>query len=153
MHDLLKARFAMVRKDFDQAFGRIKDADLTWAPSPGMPTIGDLLFEISRKEIEAQAWLRTGLWPDDEEGETPATVAGWRALFDSVRATTYAYIDSHSEEDMEANVSNPEGWWEALRIPECPKSEIFRNIAAHEWYHTAQLTTYLWIRGDNPNAW
>ena len=143
----------MARTDLDEVLGRLKDEDLSWAPAPGMPSISDLLFEISRKEIETLAWLRTGVWPDDDEGETPPTLAGWRALFDSVRAETHSYLASHTEDALQAGVKNPEGWWEGLRIAECPKSEIIRNIAAHEWYHTGQLVTYLWLKGDDPSAW
>ena len=28
--------------------------------------------------------------------------------------------------------------------------EVLRNIAAHEWYHTGQLVSYLWTRGEDP---
>jgi len=51
---------------------------------------------------------------------------------------------------LEESVSNPERWWEALRLTEGPRSEVLRNIASHEWYHTGQLIIYLWMRGDNP---
>ena len=34
-----------------------------------------------------------------------------------------------------------------------PISEVLRSIATHESYHTGQLITYLWMRGDNPYEW
>ena len=32
-----------------------------------------------------------------------------------------------------------------------PRSEILRNLAAHEWYHTGQLIVYQSMRGLNPD--
>ena len=40
LHDMLKARLAMVRQDLDQVIARLTDADMTWAPKDGMRTIG-----------------------------------------------------------------------------------------------------------------
>ena len=72
---------------------------------------------------------------------------------DSIRADTLAYIDSLTEDELLEPIACPERWWEALRLTECPISEILRNIAAHEWYHTGQLVSYLWMRGDDPYSW
>lgn len=156
IHDLLKARFAYVRQDFDGVFARLGDAELGWAPAPGMPTIGDLLLEIANKEKETIAWIQTGTWPDGEPDAFDlqrASLADMRSTFDRLRRQTYAYIDSLSEAELDVPVQSPDKWWEALRLTSCPRHEVIRNIANHEWYHTAQLITYLWTRGDNPNNW
>lgn len=155
-HDLLKARFNMVRQDFEKTLARISEADLTWSPRDGMRTIRGLLLEIADKEREALKWIQTGTWPDEDPptfDEETATLADIKAAISSLRANTISYLDSLSEQDLERLIDCPEGWWEALRLRQCPVHEVLRNIAAHEWYHTAQLITYLWSRGDNPDDW
>lgn len=156
VHELLKARFAFVRQDLEDVLGRLKDVDLPWRPAKGMPTIADLLLEIANKEKEALVWIQVGTWPDDGpdafDAES-ATLEDIKATMATLREQTYAYIDSQSEDQLEELVRSPERWWEALRLAACPRSEVLRNIANHEWYHTGQLVTYLWLRGDDPNAW
>lgn len=155
LHDLLKARFASVRQDLCQALDRLREEDLDWAPREGMATIRGLLLEIANKEVETLGWVETGVWPDEYEGAFPddASLATVRVRLDEIRTGSLALIDSLDEAGLRRTVANPEGWWEGLRIGECPFDEILRNVAAHEWYHTAQLVTYLWARGDDPAAW
>lgn len=100
---------------------------------------------MANKEKELIAWLKTGEWPDDDPDsfEETATLAEMRSVFDGLRQQTLGYIDSFDEEGLEELVTSPEKWWEALRLEACPRSEILRNIAAHEWYHTGQLIVYL----------
>ncbi len=71
----------------------------------------------------------------------------------STRDLTFQYLSSLDENALDEVIHLPERWWEALRLLECPRSEMLRNISAHEWYHTGQLITYLWSRGDNPEEW
>jgi uncharacterized damage-inducible protein DinB len=155
-HELLKARFQMVRQDFDQVLARLSDADIPWRPAAGLRTVGEMLVEIANKEMETIAWLRTGVWPDGEpdafDPET-STIRTMRARMETLRHETWAYIDSFDEAGLAEMVPCPEGWWEALRLRECPRSEILRNIAMHEWYHTGQLVIYQWVRGDDPYGW
>lgn len=154
--ELLKARFACARQDLEKALQRLTDPDLPWSPREGMRTIANQLVEIANKEKETLGWVQTGVWPDEEpdafNAET-ATVAEIRTVLAELRAETYAYIDSLSDTALEQPISNPNRWIEALRIPECPLSEVLRSIATHEVYHTGQLYIYLWMRGDDPNQW
>ncbi|MHB8636529.1 MAG: DinB family protein [Fimbriimonadaceae bacterium] len=155
-HEFLVARFAFVRQDLNEVLGRLTDADLRWAPADGMPTVAELLLEIANKEPEAIAWLQTGTWPESEVGAfdpRTATLADIKTTFVALRVATLAYIGSLSEDGLNVLVHSPERWWEASRLTDCPRSEVLRNVAAHEWYHTGQLVTYLWLRGDNPNRW
>jgi len=153
--DLLKARFASVRQDLRKALDRLQEEDLDWAPKEGMPAIRGLLLEIANKEVEVLGWVATGVWPDDYDGAfgENASLALIHSRLEEIRAETLLLIDSLGEAGLRRPISPPERWWEALRLPECPFDEILRNIAAHEWYHTGQIVTYLWIRGDNPEAW
>ena len=156
LHDLLKARFASVRRDLDKTLGRFTDEDLDWKPGDGMRTVGAQLLEIADKDREVVTWMKTGAWPDDEPPSFDPETTGldqMRAALNAIRSTTLAYIDSMTEAELEMPVYPPEDWWEALRLPECPRSEVLRNIAAHECYHTGQLIIYRWMRGDDPYSW
>ena len=156
VHKFIKARFSFVRQDLDEVLARLKDSDLLWSPAEGMRTIADQLLEIANKEKEVLVWLQVGTWLDDGDDAfdlSSATVDGIRVTLSSLRVQTFAYIDSLTEAQLDELVPCAEGWWEALRLTACPRGEILRNIAAHEWYHTGQLLTYLWMRGDDPNAW
>lgn len=155
-HKFLVARLAMTRQDLDQVLARLTDADTTWAPREGMKTVGDLLLEIANKDREIIGWLKNSEWPDDEPDPFDAgtaTLAEMKAGLASTRKDSLAYIDSLPEDRLDDVISLPERWWEALRLLECPVSEMLRNISAHEWYHTGQLVTYLWSRGDDPETW
>ncbi len=104
-----------------------------------MRTIRGQLLEIANKEVEALGWVATGAWPDD---------------LDAIRAETFALIDSLDDGGLRRPIPNPEGWWEALRLPECPFDEILRNVATHEGHlQRADLRAYLGTRGQNPHAW
>lgn len=152
----LKARFAYARKDLEQVLSKLTDSDLSWSPRDGMPTIADLLLEIANKNKETPIWVQTGVWPDDDPDAfdiKTATIEDIWATLTALQSETYAYIDSLSNEELEQPIANPNLWGEALRLPECPLSEVLRGIAQHEYYHTGQLVTYLWLRGDDPDAW
>ena len=154
--DFLVARLAVTRADLKDVLDHLTEDCLRWKPAPGMHSVGDLLCEIARKDMEIIGWLRNGEWPDDEpdpfDPET-ATLAEMKAGLDHTRIQTLNYINQQTDEQLEELITLPERWWEALRLLECPKSEMIRNISAHEWYHTGQLITYLWSQGQNPNEW
>jgi len=156
LHDLLRARFNMTGRSLEKTISRLSDADLPWALGDGMRTVRGLLLEIADKERETIKWIQTGTWPDDDPptfDHDAATLSEIKTALSDLRKATFAYIDSLTEEELNRNVSSPEGWWEALRLTECPVHEILRNISAHEWYHDAQLIVYLWSRGDDPDTW
>jgi len=148
-HDYLKARFRYVRQDFDEVLDQLTDADLALRPTSAMPSVADLLVEMANKEKELVAWLKDGEWPEDDPDafDSSATLAEIRSVFASLRQETLDYIDSFDESGLEELVPCPEKWWEALRLDACPRSEILKNLAAHEWYHTGQLIVYLQTLG------
>ena len=156
VRDHLKARFAFVRQDLGDVLKRLKDPDLSWAPQEGMRTIAGQLLEIANKEKEVLVWVQTGEYPDydpDAFDLETATIEEIRTALASIRVETYRYIDSLTDDQLEREIVCPQRWWEAMRLPSCPLSEVLRNVAAHEWYHTAQLITYVWMRGDDPESW
>ncbi|MBS1722886.1 MAG: DinB family protein [Armatimonadetes bacterium] len=155
-HGLLKARLEMIRRQLDQVLDHFSDEDLAWSPAEGARTVGGQILEIADKDRESVRWLQTGVWPDDEPPSfdvQTASLSDMRGALRTIRQTTYEYIDSLTEAELETLHPSPEGWLEALGLTECPRSEIIRNIAAHEWYHVGQLLTYCWVRGDDPNLW
>lgn len=143
-NDYLKARLQYVRQDFDDVLDQFTDADLVWRPVEDLPSVASVLVEIANKEKELIVWLQSGEWPDDDPDafEETATLAEMRAVFTTLREHTESYIDSFDDAGLEEIVPCPDKWWEALRLDACPRSEILRNIAAHEWYHTGQLIIY-----------
>jgi uncharacterized damage-inducible protein DinB len=156
LHKIVKAHLNAVRRDLDQVVERLSDADLRWRPALGMPTIADILLEILNKETETIGWIEAGVWPDDAadsfEAES-ALLEEIRVKMAAIRGDTFAYIDGKTEEELQRLVHNPNRWNEGFHLPECPLSEVLRFIASHEWYHTGQLVSYLWLRGDNPDQW
>jgi uncharacterized damage-inducible protein DinB len=129
---------------------------MRWAPREGMKTVADLLCEIARKDHEIVSYLRNGDWPDDDPDPFDAATASLeqaRAGLETTRAATLAYIQTLTDEELNREIELPEKWWEALRLLKCPRSEMLRNISAHEWYHTGQLIIYIWMQGDDPESW
>lgn len=152
----LIARLGVVRKDLLEAMSRLQDADLTWAPSPGMRTVDGLLREIAATEVVLMDRIR-GLparkFVEIEDGFQATTIEEWRGVLADVRAETLAFIEGRSDEELEAPVRLPKSWPDSLGLDEVPMSEPLRSLAAHEWYHAGQLVSYLWSRGDDPYEW
>jgi uncharacterized damage-inducible protein DinB len=153
----LKARLALVRVDLDEALDRVQDELLSWAPAPGMRTVGGQIAEIGGTEIQVLAVLQTGVaptWQESEEfsgnGNSVIELRGW---LNQIRSDTIAYLESLTEDELNQPISTFKRWFEGLRLEEVPLAEIFRSIAQHESYHTGQLVSYLWASGDNPYKW
>lgn len=149
--DLLVARFEQVRRSLGDVVSQLTDDMLDWSPAPGLHTIRGQLFEIVGKEIEFLAFAKAkgkDEWVEIEtHGPREATVEGWKSILGEVRAETLAYLDSLSAAELDELVHFPESnWWEGLYRSTTPMHEVFRSIAAHEWYHTGQLVIYLGLR-------
>lgn len=157
LRDRLKARLALVRQDLEEVIERLSDADLDWAPTQGMRTIGGQLVEIIGTEIMLLKWMRDAEKMSFKEAEAVAreakSLAELHEILDSTRADTLEFIDSLSDEQLDAYAPFPSGWFESLGRGAVPRSEALRSIAQHEWYHVGQLVSYLWSRGDNPYEW
>ena len=152
----MKTRLSLVRGDLLTALGHVSDEMLAWAPAEGMRTVDGQIREIAQTELQIMGLLKTGDAPTFESVAAQVrrdSVAGYRELLDQVRADTVTWIDSQTDEQLDATVAVPGGWFEALGLENTPKSEVLRSLAAHEWYHVGQLVSYLWFRGDNPYRW
>lgn len=149
--ELIVARFARFRRSLDEVLANLSDDFLDWAPQKGMRTVREQLFEIAGKEVELLGYAKErgqSEWVEVESfGPREESIAGWKEILAEIRTDTLAYIDSLADDELEAIVAFGEDWWEGLGLRQAPLHEVLRNIAAHEWYHTGQLYTYLWIRG------
>ncbi len=156
-HDLLKARFALARRDLNSIMVRLTPDLLDWAPATGMRTISWQLVEIVGTEIQLISLLKA-----DQNISDPAAreIIGDCGSLDNLRHAlidfrqqTLDYLDLLSETDLAEEISFDGGWFASLMLPTVPRAEVFLNIADHEWYHVGQLTSYMWTRGDNPYQW
>lgn len=156
LHHRLRARLALVRQDLLEVVNRFDDSLLDWAPREGMRTVRGQLEEIVATEVQLMTWVREERLLTYSEAMSSAKspdISGYRDLLAMVRSQTLATIDSLSEVELDIPVPFPEKWFESLRLPRAPKSEAIRSLAQHEWYHTGQLVSYAWVRGDDPYAW
>jgi uncharacterized damage-inducible protein DinB len=157
LHDRLKARLELVRADLHEVMSRLRDGDMNWAPREGMRTIGGQLAEIAGTERQILSYLRDGRAMDwkiaNDFGEEGKSLDGMKTALARVRSDTLGYLGSLSEEQLETEVPMPKGWFESLGREAVPPSEVFRSLAAHEWYHVGQLVSYQWSRGDDPYEW
>ena len=87
--ELLKARFAVVRRDLDRVLSRLTDELLTWAPREGMRTVQGQLFEIVGKEVELLTFAKAGghdEWVEVENfGGREATLEGMKGVLKEAR--------------------------------------------------------------------
>ena len=157
LHDRLKARLQLVRNDLLEVMGRLKDEDLGFAPKDGMRTIGGQLAEIASTETQLLSYLKDGKELDwkvtNAKFESIGDLVGMKQALEETRAATLEYLDSLTEEQLEALAPMPKGWFESLGREAVPPSEVFRSLAQHEWYHVGQLVSYQWFRGDDPYSW
>ena len=151
----IEARLHFTRKDLNDVLDHLTDDLVKWSPREGMRTVGSLLLEIANKDREIVRYLQTGQWPDDEPDPFTenSTLEEMKAGLQSTRDLTLQHLSSLDDAALDEIIHLPERWWEALRLLECPRSEMLRNISAHEWYHTGQLIIYFYFRGDDPNEW
>jgi len=157
LHTRLKNRLELVREDLEQAISRIGEDMLGWAPREGMRTIRGQLLEIAATERQNLAWLQERKQLSFQEAEDfgglENSLDGLKQALRDTRKETLDLIEGKSENELRAPIPMPERWFESLKLPEVPLEEVIRSIAAHEWYHTGQLVSYLWARGDDPYKW
>lgn len=156
LRTLLKARLEYVRADLLEVLERLKDEDLDWAPREGMRTIGGQLKEILATEQQDLAILKkegTEGFKALEKAAHSSTVEEYRAKLELTRKEMIEFIDQLSDEELAQPGDFPADWFETMGLENAPISEAIRSVAQHEWYHTAQLVSYLWMRGDDPYQW
>ena len=147
------ARLAAVRIDLDEVTSRLSQADVDWAPREGMRTIGGQLVEIIDTEMQFLVKLKTGKGFTAAEGLAgigdASSLEVLLASLNSTRAETILYIESLSDQELATEVP----WYAWSGLPTATRLEALQSILLHESYHTGQLVSYLWSRGDDPYKW
>ncbi len=152
MHSIL-SRLAATRLDLDEVTSRLTQADVNWAPATGMRTIGGQLVEIIDTEMQFIVKLKTGLSFTAEQGRArigdTSSLSVLLASLVSTRAETVAYIESLSATELQEEVP----WYAWSGLTTASRADALASILLHESYHTGQLVSYLWSRGDDPYKW
>ncbi len=155
--DLLKARLITTRAELEEVIGHLTQSLSDWAPRPGMRTVSGQLIEIAATEVQIISRLKSNISiPFEEVGETFGdghSLENLAKVLGSVRVDTMTYINELGEDGLKAVDPHHPDWFGWLGLSEVPRVEILRGIAIHEAYHTGQLVSYLWARGDNPYNW
>jgi len=137
--------------------GRITPEILDWAPAAGMRTTTGQILEILATEIQLIASLKDEPWVSDEAAAEMigdySNLTGLKQGLTNIRQQTLDYLDTLSDAELAEEIRFGAGWFGSMNLPTIPRAEVFLHIADHEWYHTGQLTSYLWSRGDDPYTW
>lgn len=154
---LLIASLSSTRTELAEVFPHLSDEILDWAPARGIRTVQGQLVEIIGTEVSIVERLMGGSRRPYEEIEAELsgirTVSGLVEKLEDVRQTTLAFLASSNEDKLnsEADVSDDSKKYMELSV--VPVGEMIRYIVRHEAYHTGQLVSYLWTRGNNPYSW
>ena len=155
--DLVKARLAHVRRWLDSCLKRLSPEMMAWAPAAGMRTIGGQLAEIISVEVPLVPRLKDGRQPSDAEVNAiigdENDLQNLLLVLTETRNQTLNYLESLSDEELAEEIPSGDAWFGTMWLPSMPRAEHFLNIAEHEFYHTGQLISYLWSRGDDPYKW
>jgi uncharacterized damage-inducible protein DinB len=155
--DHIRSSLSSTRTELAEIFPHISDDMLDWAPAEGMRTIGGQFAEIMGTEVsivERLSGKPRRPYPEIEaEFSDLNTVATNVAKLTEVRESTLELLRSLSEEQLSSFADVSDGTKAYMELDEIPVSEMFRYLIRHESYHTGQLVSYLWARGNNPYSW
>ena len=141
-----------IRKELADEVAKLKPEEFNYAPEESMKSCKALLQEIGSMEKICLTWVAgqqmldwdTAVsWSGDDANSIMADLA-------SIRAETLAYIDSATEDSLQAGVPVPDEWKQYMPFESIEPEEMIRWVTRHEYYHLGQLITYRWILGDNP---
>lgn len=154
---LLIASLSSTRTELAEVFPHLSDDILEWAPTPGMRTIHGQLVEIIGTEVSIVERLMGGSRRPykDIEAELSGirTVSGLIEKLGDVRQTTLAFLASSDEDKLSAEAEVSDDSKKYMELSTVPVGEMIRYIVRHEAYHTGQLVSYLWARGNDPYSW
>lgn len=150
---LLTGRLALVRKDLEEVLTNVTADDLDWAPKSGMRTIGGQIAEIVATEGQFNE-VFTGK-PFDfggryEEVKAISDLSEILEVLAATRRLTLNRLSEAAEEFLSESIPIDPTWFESGGLASLPRIEILQALPMHEWYHTGQLVSYMWIKGFNP---
>ena len=154
---LIRASLKSTRAELAEVFPHLTDDILDWSPTPGMRTIKGQIVEILGTEESIVARLMGKPRRPFSEVEADFVVLERTSDFigklAEVRAVTLCFLDSLSCEQLDLPVDLPDDYRSYLDLDVVPVSEMLRFLVRHESYHTGQLVSYLWARGNDPYTW
>ena len=149
-----------VNAQLRDAVGRLSDADLTFSPAPGRPTIHDLILHIFiwedfliRQNLGHQMGTASGkiqgwFWKSEvpelakNVGPTFPTVGSLLEAMDAVHASTRAFIEGFPPSDLGRTLETPSG-------PETVHHTLW-YAREHTIHHRAQLFFRMRLAGRVP---
>ncbi len=154
--DLILAQLSSVRNELREAFVRIDDSFMDWAPADGMRTVKGQLVEIISTESNIIEKITGNQNFDfakiEKEINQNNSCRDFDVLLASSRQKTINLIEQNRNQ-LDRIVQTSKNFLVYLELDAIPMGELFRYIARHESYHCGQLVSYLWARGDNPYDW
>jgi uncharacterized damage-inducible protein DinB len=155
--EYIKASLSSTRNELAEVFPHITNEILDWAPVPGMRTIKGQFVEIIGTEISMIELMRedqrTPFAEIDADLNRLTEITLLVAKLTSVRNSTLDFLDSLDEDGLSKQVLVSPGFGKYLELDSVPVSELLRFLVRHEAYHTGQLMSYLWAKGNNPYQW
>ena len=155
--DLIRASLVSTRKELAEVFPHLSDEILPWAPADGMRTIKGQINEIIGTEIQIMDRLlgkpRHPYSEIEEDLDSLNTVKDLLEMLAKVRAETLQFLDSRTEEELGESIEVSADTASYMELEHVPLSEMIRYLVRHESYHTGQLVSYLWAKGNNPYTW
>lgn len=157
MKDVLIQRLNFTRQELHEVIERLNDDLMPWAPSPGMRTAGGQLIEIASSELQLhQAITGQPMTPWKEILDFTKdfrSLADHLGFLDKVRKDFLATVSQLSNEELAEQTTAVSKWTEGIGLPSISKHDAIVGICQHESYHTGQLVSYLWAKGDDPYKW
>lgn len=141
--DVLKERWAGVRRGLHEILDQLEDGDLRFTPFPGSRDVGALLRHIAHEEQIEVAWgLRRALpeLPPAPSDAEYATLAGIRVLLAGVHEGTAAYLETLTQADLDAETET--AWGKAVR-----RGDLLWHPLEHETHHRGELSLILGMLG------
>jgi uncharacterized damage-inducible protein DinB len=154
---LIAASLGSTRTELAEVFPHVSDDILDWAPAPGMRTIKGQFVEIIGTEISIIEQLMG--YPKRPYAVIDAELANLAGKSDligkliEVRGQTLKFLDSKSDDQLDEPTTVSGGFLKYLELETVSVAEMLRFLVRHEAYHTGQLVSYLWARGNNPYTW
>lgn len=151
----IKAALGSVRQELLEALERVTEEMGDYSPSPGMRTIKGQMVEILVTEVDALARITGGPGSDPSQDDAlmALPVSDLMQQLDSSRASTLAALEEAGDEGLSRELKVSDGFRSYLGLEVVTVGDLFYHIVRHESYHSGQLHSYLWARGDNPYEW
>ena len=151
----LAAALSSVRKELFEALDRVTDDMGDYAPTLGMRNIKGQMVEIlvTEQDLLARITGGPGTDPSQDDALMALPVNALRAMLVHSRKETVRVLYDAGDEGLTAEVEVSEGFRGYLELEKVTVADLFWHLVRHESYHSGQLHSYLWARGDNPYDW